>query len=157
MAIGGRAASLATRSFTTCQERAIEHAVLPWCETARDRRGRLQPFGAREFFPAHARAGETHAGRIAANHNATPHRSLSVFWYAGPAFHDPQGGIPRSMSPKTRQPEISNCPRLKFRGSTRLFLSVRGHATCRCYKHPKAERPIGDTESTKDGPLFQEY
>jgi hypothetical protein len=39
------------------------------------------------------------------------------------------------MPPRTRPPEISTCRRLNSRGSTKLFLSVRGRATCRCSKN----------------------
>ena len=85
-----RAGSPATRCSTTWSERAIEHAVLPWCEAARRRRGRLQPVRPRQLpRPAHAgrpRACEEIAARArrdpapggAALPGAAPRRSFTI-------------------------------------------------------------------------------
>ena len=49
------------------RERAIEHAVIPWCEAERRRRGRLQPVRSRGGFP-----GPEHAGRAGAEGDRRP-------------------------------------------------------------------------------------
>jgi diketogulonate reductase-like aldo/keto reductase len=60
------------------QERAIEHAVIPWCEQHGVAVVAYSPFGHNEFPAPHGRGGQVLA-RIAAAHGATPHQVALAF------------------------------------------------------------------------------
>ena len=78
------------------QERAIEHAVIPWCEEHRRRRGRLQPVRPRAL-PRPAHQGRPRARRRSPRRTAPPRaRSRSASWSGGPRS---------SRSPRPRRPE----------------------------------------------------
>ncbi len=60
------------------KERAIEHAVLPWCERQNVAVVAYSPFGHNEFPAPHGRGGDVLAG-IAAAHGATPRQVALAF------------------------------------------------------------------------------
>ena len=60
------------------KERAIEHAVLPWCERHNVAVVAYSPFGHNEFPAPHSSGGKTLA-RIADAHGATPHQVALAF------------------------------------------------------------------------------
>jgi diketogulonate reductase-like aldo/keto reductase len=60
------------------QERAIEHAVIPWCERHNVAVVAYSPFGHGEFPDAHTRGGRVLA-EIAAAHGATPRQVALSF------------------------------------------------------------------------------
>ena len=77
------------------QERAIEHAVLPWCEKHKMAVVAYSPFGHGDFPSAH-----THGGRvlreIAEAHHATPRQVALRFLLGRPSVF----AIPKSTSPE---------------------------------------------------------
>lgn len=64
------------------QERAIEHAVLPWCEKHGIAVVGYSPFG-HDDFPGPRTKGGRVLREIAAAHNATPARLRFGFWCEG--------------------------------------------------------------------------
>lgn len=60
------------------RERAIEHAVIPWCERNGVAVTAYSPFG-QDDFPAAASAGGRLLGEIAADHDATPRQVALAF------------------------------------------------------------------------------
>ena len=75
------------------EERAIEHAVIPWCEEHGVAVVAYSPFGHGEF-PGPQTEGGRVLEEIAAAHDATPRRSRCGSWCAGLALRDPQGFEP---------------------------------------------------------------
>jgi diketogulonate reductase-like aldo/keto reductase len=59
-------------------ERAIEHAVIPWCERHNVAVVAYSPFGHNEFPTPHSKGGQALA-KIAAAHGATPHQVALAF------------------------------------------------------------------------------
>jgi diketogulonate reductase-like aldo/keto reductase len=59
-------------------ERAIEHAVIPWCERHHVAVVAYSPFGHSEFPAPHSNGGQVLA-RVAAAHGATPHQVALAF------------------------------------------------------------------------------
>ena len=100
-----RAGSPATRCSITCDERAIEHAVLPWCEAHGVAVVGYSPFG-RGDFPSPQLVRRPRArSEIAAAHGATPARSRSRFLARrAVALRDPQGVDAPSTPPRTPPP-----------------------------------------------------
>jgi len=67
------------------RERAIEHAVLPWCERHRVTVVAYSPFG-HDRFPGPRTAGGRALGRIAADHGATPRQIALAFLVRRPSL-----------------------------------------------------------------------
>jgi diketogulonate reductase-like aldo/keto reductase len=77
------------------QERAIEHAVIPWCVEHGVAVVAYSPFGHNNFPGPRSRAGEV-LGAIAKNHAASPRQiALSFLTREGPLF-----AIPKASSPE---------------------------------------------------------
>jgi len=76
------------------QERAIEHAVMPWCERHGVAVVAYSPFG-HDDFPAPASAGGRVLAEIAAAHGATPRQVALAFLTRLPGLF----AIPKSSSP----------------------------------------------------------
>jgi diketogulonate reductase-like aldo/keto reductase len=77
------------------QERAIEHAVIPWCEQHRVAVVGYSPFGHGDFPGSRTKGGRV-LEEIAAAHKATPRQVALRFLVRRPALHDPQGFQSRS-------------------------------------------------------------
>ena len=77
------------------QERAIEHAVLPWCERHRVGVVAYSPFG-HGGFPGPRTAGGRLLQQIAAAHNATPRQVALRFLVRRPSLFT----IPKASSPE---------------------------------------------------------
>ena len=77
------------------QERAIEHAVLPWCERHRVGVVAYSPFG-HGGFPGPRTAGGRVLQQIAAAHNATPRQVALRFLVRRPSLFT----IPKASSPE---------------------------------------------------------
>jgi diketogulonate reductase-like aldo/keto reductase len=76
------------------QERAIEHAVIPWCEKHGGAVTAYSPFG-RERFPGPETAGGRVLAKIAAAHNATPRQVALAFLTRRPSVF----AIPKASTP----------------------------------------------------------
>jgi len=76
------------------QERAIEHAVIPWCVENGTAVVGYSPFG-HDRFPAPHSAGGRVLGEIAARHRATPHQVALRFLLRFPElFTTPKASNP---------------------------------------------------------------
>jgi diketogulonate reductase-like aldo/keto reductase len=75
------------------QERAIEHAVIPWCEQDRVAIVAYSPFGHGEFPDSHTPGGRL-LKQIAETHNATPRQVAMAFLLRWPSLF----AIPKSTS-----------------------------------------------------------
>ena len=74
------------------KERAIEHAVLPWCERHELALVGYSPFG-HGRFPSPTRDGGRALAAVAARHHATPRQvALAFLARAGPLFTIPKAG-----------------------------------------------------------------
>jgi diketogulonate reductase-like aldo/keto reductase len=76
------------------QERAIEHALIPWCEAHGVAVVAYSPFG-RENFPRPRSAGRRVLDEIAAKHDATPHQVALRFLLRHPGLFT----IPKAANP----------------------------------------------------------
>jgi diketogulonate reductase-like aldo/keto reductase len=76
------------------QERAIEHAVLPWCESHGVAVTAYSPFGHGNFPGAHTEGGRVLA-KIAEAHNATPRQVALAFLTRRPSLF----AIPKASTP----------------------------------------------------------
>ena len=89
-------ASPATRCSTTCEERAIEHAVLPWCESHGVAVVAYSPFGQRPL-PRPAHAGRPRPARRSRRRTARRRaRSRCASWCGSPSLF----AIPKASSPE---------------------------------------------------------
>ena len=87
------------------QERAIEHAVIPWCEQHGVAVVAYSPFGHRGFPGPHTKSGRV-LEEIAAAHKATARQRCASF--CGGLRFSPSLKLPTPiMLPKTREPEVS--------------------------------------------------
>jgi diketogulonate reductase-like aldo/keto reductase len=93
------------------EERAIEHAVIPWCSAHAVAVVAYSPFGSQSGFPAAQSAGGRVLHQIADLHGATPHQVALRFLLQNPAVF----AIPKASSlqhvvdnAKTDQLELSS-------------------------------------------------
>ena len=106
------------------QERAIEHAVLPWCEKHGVALVGYSPFGQGDFPRPHSPGGNVlDAIAEIARRDAAP-GGPRFPRPASAAFCDPQGEPSRSMPWRTQEPASSSSRRKSSRESTRRFRSV---------------------------------
>jgi diketogulonate reductase-like aldo/keto reductase len=77
------------------QERAIEHAVIPWCRANGTAVVAYSPFGHDDFPQAHSRAGEV-LGTIAQAHGVTPRQVALSFLTREPELF----AIPKASAPE---------------------------------------------------------
>lgn len=76
------------------QERAIEHAVLPWCERHNVAVVAYSPFGHNDFPTAHSPGGRV-LSQVAAAHGATPRQvALAFLARRGSVFAIPKASLP---------------------------------------------------------------
>jgi diketogulonate reductase-like aldo/keto reductase len=92
LAIAGPGKIACNQVLYHLQERAIEHAVLPWCEKHGVALVGYTPFGNR--FSAPGSAGGKVLGEIAAAHNATPRQVALAFLVRRPSLF----AIPKASS-----------------------------------------------------------
>ena len=92
LAIAGPGRIACNQVLYHLQQRAIEHAVLPWCETHGVALVGYTPFGSR--FPAPATPGGRVLAEIAAAHGATPRQVALAFLVRRPALF----AIPKASS-----------------------------------------------------------
>jgi diketogulonate reductase-like aldo/keto reductase len=78
------------------QERAIEHAVIPWCTTHGVAVVAYSPFGSQSGFPAPRSAGGRLLQQIADRHGATPRQVALRFLLRHPALF----AIPKASTPE---------------------------------------------------------
>ncbi|MBN9005043.1 MAG: aldo/keto reductase [Rhizobiales bacterium] len=84
LGVAGEGAIACNQVLYHLQERAIEHAVIPWCEAHGVAVVAYSPFG-HDDFPAPQSAGGKVLQRIAAAHGATPHQVALSFLTRRPA------------------------------------------------------------------------
>jgi diketogulonate reductase-like aldo/keto reductase len=92
LAIAGPGKIACNQVLYHLQQRAIEHAVLPWCEKHGVALVGYTPFGNR--FPAPGSAGGKLLGEIAAKHGATPRQVALAFLVRRPSLF----AIPKASS-----------------------------------------------------------
>ncbi|MFI5410967.1 aldo/keto reductase [Kaistia sp. UC242_56] len=85
-------------------ERAIEHAVLPWCEENGVAVVAYSPFG-HDNFPSESSAGGRVLAEIAAAHNATA-RQIALAWLAQRSFVIPKASTARHAEDNARAGDI---------------------------------------------------
>ncbi len=92
------------------QERAIEHAVLPWCEQHRLAVTAYSPFGHGDF-PSNHTAGGRLLADIAKTHDATPHQIALAFLLRQPAvFATPKASTVEHVEENAGASEIHLSP-----------------------------------------------
>ncbi|MGZ3497059.1 MAG: aldo/keto reductase [Vulcanimicrobiaceae bacterium] len=96
--IAGRKHIACNQVLYHLRERAIEHAVIPWCEEHDVAVVAYSPFGHGEFPGPHTRGGRVLA-EIAAAHNATPRQVALRFLVRRP----PLFAIPKASTPEHAQ------------------------------------------------------
>ena len=94
-AIAGKGRLVCNQVLYHLQERAIEHAVLPWCETHGIAVVAYSPFG-HERFPGPRTAGGRLLKEIADAHNATPRQVALRFLVRRPSLF----AIPKASNPE---------------------------------------------------------
>ncbi|MGE3335639.1 MAG: aldo/keto reductase [Rhodospirillaceae bacterium] len=92
LAISGPGRITCNQVLYHLEERAIEHAVLPWCEKHGVALVGYSPFGSGSF-PERSSPGGQVLAKVAAKHNATP-RQIALAWLARRTF-----AIPKTSSP----------------------------------------------------------
>jgi diketogulonate reductase-like aldo/keto reductase len=93
--IGGQGGPVCNQILYHLRERAIEHAVLPWCEKFGLAVVGYSPFGHGDFPGPNTRGGRV-LGKIAHAHHATPHQVALRFLVRRPEFF----AIPKASSPE---------------------------------------------------------
>jgi diketogulonate reductase-like aldo/keto reductase len=94
-ALMGRGGLVCNQVLYHLKERAIEHAVLPWCESHGVAVVAYSPFGHGDFPSAHSEGGRV-LQRIAAAHNATPRQVALRFLVRRPSLF----AIPKAAKAK---------------------------------------------------------
>jgi diketogulonate reductase-like aldo/keto reductase len=92
---GGKGRIACNQLLYNLEERAIEHAVLPWCEKHGVATVAYSPFG-HDNFPGPRSPGGRILGEIAANHGATPRQVALRFLLRRPSLFT----IPKASSPE---------------------------------------------------------
>lgn len=95
LAVSGRGKIACNQVLYHLQERAIEHAVIPWCEKQGVAVVAYSPFGHDEFPSPRSRGGEV-LQSIADNHTATPRQVALSFLARAPSVFP----IPKASSPE---------------------------------------------------------
>jgi diketogulonate reductase-like aldo/keto reductase len=92
LAIAGQRGNACDQVLYHLEERAVEHAVLPWCEDHRVPLMAYSPFGSGNFPSPKSKGGKVLA-EIAAAHGATPHQIALAFLLRDPiVFVIPKAG-----------------------------------------------------------------
>jgi diketogulonate reductase-like aldo/keto reductase len=94
------------------EERAIEHAVIPWCATHGIAVVAYSPFGSQSGFPAPRSAGGRVLQQIADFHGATPHQVALRFLLRNPSLFV----IPKASTPE-HVVDNANADRLELSSS----------------------------------------
>jgi diketogulonate reductase-like aldo/keto reductase len=92
LAIAGPGKIACNQVLYHLEERAIEHAVLPWCEKHGVALVGYSPFGSGSFPPASSPGGRVLA-KVAAKHQATA-RQVALAWLARKTFTIPKASNP---------------------------------------------------------------
>jgi diketogulonate reductase-like aldo/keto reductase len=94
LAVAGEGKIACNQVLYHLQERAIEHAVIPWCVKHGVAVVAYSPFGHNNFPGPRSKAGEV-LGAIAENHGASPRQiALSFLTREGPLFAIPKASTP---------------------------------------------------------------
>jgi diketogulonate reductase-like aldo/keto reductase len=117
------------------KERAIEHAVLPWCERHGVAMVAYSPFGHNDFPAPNSKGGQV-LQAIAEAHDATPRQVALSFLTRGPL-----------TPPKMRLPAITCSQTARSQRSTRRFRAAQNREVSRCSEHDHGK--VG-TGSPKD-------
>jgi diketogulonate reductase-like aldo/keto reductase len=89
------------------EQRGIEHAVLPWCESHRVALVGYSPFGSGRF-PSERSAGGKVLGELAAGHGVTPRQVALAFLVRRPAlFAIPKASRPEHAAENASIPELT--------------------------------------------------
>ena len=114
------------------QERAIEHAVIPWCEQHGVAVVAYSPFGHNDF-PSPRSAGGKVLQKIADAHKATPRQvALSFLTRETPVFAIPKAVERGTRRGQRRGGQAHARARTRSPRSTRRFRAGRNRAACRC-------------------------
>src|ERR1700704_2715627 len=95
LAVAGKGKIACNQVLYHLQERAIEHAVIPWCEANGTAVVAYSPFGHNDFPSPHSKAGQT-LQTIADAHGASPRQVALAFLTRDPAVF----AIPKASSPE---------------------------------------------------------
>jgi diketogulonate reductase-like aldo/keto reductase len=95
LAVAGEGKIACNQVLYHLQERAIEHAVIPWCEQHGVAVVAYSPFGHNDFPSAHSEAGEV-LQTIAQAHGASPRQVALSFLTRGPLMF----AIPKASTPE---------------------------------------------------------
>ena len=134
------------------QERAIEHAVLPWCEEHGVAVVAYSPFGHGDFPGPHTEGGRI-LKEIAAAHHATRARSRCDSWCAGLRSSRSRKLRARSTRWKTREPATCGSPRPSSPGSMTPSRAGPARASCPCSERAgtlASPGHHGDTHTHRD-------
>ena len=94
LAVAGEGTIACNQVLYHLRERAIEHAVIPWCEHHHVAVVAYSPFGHDDFPEAHSAGGKVLA-KIAARHDASPRQIALAFLTRHPSlFAIPKAGSP---------------------------------------------------------------
>ena len=132
LAVAGEGKIACNQVLYHLQERAIEHAVIPWCEQHGVAVVAYSPFGHNDFPSPRSKAGEV-LQTIAEAHGATPRQvALAFLTRAAIGVRDSKSLERRSMPRTTPPPASSRSARTRSPRSTRRFRAGRSRAACRC-------------------------
>ena len=130
LAISGEGRIACNQVLYHLEERAIEHAVIPWCEKHGVAVVAYSPFGNGHFVSASSPGGRI-LKEIADAHGATARQVALAFLTRKPSsLCDSQGFERRIMRRTMRRPATSGSRRARSSGSTRRFRSG-GREACR--------------------------
>ena len=131
LAVAGKGKIACNQVLYHLQERAIEHAVIPWCEQHGVAVVAYSPFGHNDFPAPRSKAGAV-LQTIADAHGASPRQVALAFLTREPAVF----AIPKASSantPPTMPRPASSCSATtRSPRSTRRFRAGRSRAACRC-------------------------
>lgn len=96
LAIAGAGSIACNQVLYHLKERAIEHAVMPWCEKHNVAVVAYSPFGSRGGFPSATSAGGKVLQKIAEEHSATPYQIALAYL----TRHQSTFAIPKAANPK---------------------------------------------------------
>lgn len=96
LAIAGEGKIACNQVLYHLKERAIEHAVIPWCEKHNVAVVGYSPFGSRGGFPSASSAAGKVLQKIADEHSATPYQIALAFL----TRHESTFTIPKAANPK---------------------------------------------------------
>ncbi len=131
LAVAGKGRIACNQVLYHLLERAIEHAVIPWCEKHGVAVVAYSPFGHNEFPTPRSKAGDVLQG-IADAHGASPRQVALAFLTRRVRCWRFRRRRRRNMRLTTRRPEHGRLIRAKFLRWTPRFRVGQNRADCRC-------------------------